>query len=261
MEAVNIEERFRQISDERKDLFIDTGAVTGEDSQWYRETVAPAESIFSLDPDSLSKTIGCIELFARFFRKGAVRSYVTPKVLQEIITFNEILKHRVKKIMASDINLIYVPAMLNHKRGLLKEVQESYRRLASLAARNIFPVPDRAILNHLDSKVRSIALERKSKRKYLKNPIKTPGYCDKHTDEEVVASAIYHSVVDRRASNILATDRDLGNILNDAVGYFITSGNYAGFRDAFLKNPVCVYRFLDGRITQTGDSSAITLKH
>ena len=114
-----------------------------------------------------------------------------------------------------------------------------YKEACRHAAHRTFFADDLSVYENLEKE--EVKLEQKEK------------YTDKediHTDEEVITSAIYNSVMNNKASNVLTSDSHLIKLIAGSLKHFRDYRQVSDVSEKLQKNPVRVYYLQENHMAQ-----------
>lgn len=148
----------------------------------------------------------------------------------------------------------------SNKKEMLEAIQELHHLAYESSKKKAFSPKNRQIYNFLERIVMAVAevTDAKIDYGYQYSFQHKPMKHDFHTDEQLVASAVYLSCAEGNHGGILTRDSDIKRILRNTV-FYIDHSSSAGYREIvsmIAKNPIKVYRmegFKDARLN--ADSS------
>ncbi len=230
-------------------ILLDTGGVNRDTCSWYKDLVFGAKTFCQLDQDELEKVkisshqfYDCIEMPNTHFVSGVVEElrYFREVIRRKLRDMNQTGKEMIKHKEINPNNNGYYPT-----KELLEGIAMKYCEIHRKARRKILKPEDKALYDYIEREVIDIATKCWSKRdysiRYENRSIKLTQ--DNHTDEQIVATAIYYSIHDNQGSAILTVDSDLARILSDVKHQMQYYKSNIGQQicEYLAKNPIKVY--------------------
>jgi len=221
---------FEEIVNNESLILIDSGLSTGKPGEaWYRIGVYEAKKYSELDADILHKWIAELRDLSNLLLRPNIRT--VEKVVDEFVYTRELLREKliklngrqmtIKKLHRDKYRIQQGCEETEFKKGLLEELCFLYHEVQRVAKRTVLDHFDQNKFNLLERAVISIAEVSWAKRDFsypYKNSFrKKEG--DSHTDEQLVAAALYLSILDGTESCILTKDSHIKRILKNAYAY------------------------------------------
>ncbi len=240
---------------EGKTLFLDTGVLSGEKDIQYRRTIDKARKFKDLDKRILKLMLYSLDRIRQVCEDDSLEVYTIPEVIRETRFFRAKIRRKFKNLklqLIAEATSSYTQG----KKELFRSIIEYQSDIVNILSGHYFDsqIKVRPIFSHLEKLVINVGEKIGVKEKHEDRR----GEDYMNTDEKLVASAIYHSVINGKSSNILARDRDIGKLLHGSVSSMILSGRYRGLVNSFLENPVTVYYCDDGDFQKECDTAHTT---
>ncbi len=212
------------------------------------EDLYPLNHFLEIPTPLLKRQLGGVELFLQLLEDPGV--ITVPGVSREIKIARELLGSKLRYLLAdtrrlSNGNRKRLMYKCRNKIKRLKRIQELHHILYQTLKRKAFAPREKPVYNFLESVVLSVAKNSDAKIDFGNSyghesprPVE-----DFHTDEQLVAMAIYLSCVEGKSGGILTGDSDIKRILRNTIFYLAHSG-HAGYREIInlvAKNPIKVY--------------------
>ena len=225
-------------------------------SPWYYEDMYHVKKFLDLSINSLNNALELYEGTMLWLQNPHV--YTTSGVIDEMKTFRDILNGKLSWLRTYDARgspSHNKPPQDNdadletdEKRELLEDVCKLYHQTVKLADKKEFKAQYQTEYGAVENIVAEITRHTGAKIdfefRYKKYPKK---YEDTHADEQLVAAAIYSSIIDNVSSAIVTADSDIERIFSNTWSYFKNS-NAQGFENVLRlveKNPIHIYFLLD----------------
>lgn len=228
------------IVEEEPVVFLDTCVIPGSlfslfrDVNKFREVSLPGLSVLNQEVS---------ELVTLWSHKN---TYSTPKVLTELNKLVVKLYCQFK-YLKSEEKKEYLPRWKQDDYRELKSIMgreemhgvcSLYRKqLLGTAELSLYSPSDQEIFELLEHKVIEIGKENSVKRYSPKRN----GKADLHTDEQLVATALYHSLIEKSSSAIVSKDSDIQRLLVQTQICFNEHSDFWRISRALKDNPVRVY--------------------
>lgn len=221
-------------------VFVDGSSFTANPT-WFPEHVKKLNYYGHLNLELISSIC---EDYQKLFSKldtPSAEAFFTPHTTREILTFRKILS---KKIEDLEKNYPRNPrsGFLERRRSLL-EAQIWYRCLCDFATDNTYYPLNEEDFNKVKTRIVNISRDKNVKYKrhnaFLIENIKKEDW--KRTDEEIIASAVCHSIWYDIPCGIFTGDFHFADILESSMFDIVDS------KDEFMKtqklkqNPVWIY--------------------
>ncbi|MFH1376734.1 MAG: hypothetical protein ABIH25_03795 [Candidatus Woesearchaeota archaeon] len=256
-------------------VLLDTGVTTSRNTHsWYEDHVFYAKYFSQLDSNLLSEVCENVETAKRLFLNPKI--VTTEGVAYEIANHGKIAKDKLswlrqreklrsrKDKMRQDDYDFYTALKANS----LADVCFSLHKFHKDALKKIFNPDDRNKYNEIEKMVMNVVNNSGIKRESFS----VYGEMGKFfTDEQLVASALYLSIVDNKNTAIISTDSDIPIILlkvkeycslenrcgckvleklcrNPIQPYLISKNNKVGIAVETFDNNECIDEFSDERI-------------
>jgi len=209
-------------------VICDTSMVfRSNDWGWYQDSVYSKRSFSGMNPDSMAKEIGNLKYFLSLLESPNIAT--VPGVSAEI--------RRERNMVTDTIRFLnQLEDLVSNKfrkklgkqgfrkretgRELLEEIRDLIHQCYLQSRRISFLPKDKLKYEMLEKKVIEIAAKTGSKidfsQDYLKR-IKPKNVEDFHTDEQLVAAAIYSFAYDDKDVGILTRDSDIRRIMRKTV--------------------------------------------
>ena len=227
---------------QRSDYVLLDTCVSTSDGDWYSGTFLGLNKKSEFSLGSIEKEIESARRFADFLENPNV--LVTPGVSQEILSFVDRLK--------KNIDLVKIKAGFRRgwlKREDLEKLSEFYElqetRYYKCKESEFFP-REKTEYDFLEKIVLGVTEETHAKIDYGKvyHPDRrTEKRVDFHTDEQLVASALYLSVAEDKSCAIITRDTDIKRILFNTLSYltYPYTFAYAGIVESTNINKMIIY--------------------
>ncbi len=245
---------FEDIINQEPLILIDSGIHQKIGEPWYAVGIYEAKRYSQLDSDilykwavSLEKTQGILSNPNVITVKKIVDEFIYVRELlrDKLVGLNEHEKH-IPRQYRNRYKNIEENEEIEYKKRLLEKICFLYHNIQRIAKGSIPDHVDQTRLNQLEEMVINIAEVREAKRdfssRYHHDSFrKKEG--DMHTDEQLVATALYFSIFDKEQNCILTSDSDIKRILQrtyDCLTCDVASINKLISR-MLKKNPIKVY--------------------
>ncbi len=243
-----------RLAKEGNALFFDAGVISGDTDLSYRDTLAIAKKFKELESPTLAVMRNNLADLGRVCADKSREVYTIPDVITESEDFRRRMNRKFDEL---ELQLI-AEATCKYTRGKrerFREIIKYHTKILDMLSRCYFKVPSQSapIFNHLENLVSNVGEKIGIKNKPEQNP-RSRHY---DTDSKLVASALYHSVVNGRSSDILCKDGDIGKLLYGSVASMILKGTYGGVNGSFSKSPVRVFYCAGRDFQQECDSSEV----
>jgi hypothetical protein len=195
--------------------------------EWYRQGVYPAKEFSQLNICFLHETMQGLDEMYNFLSKDTV--HTVPRVVSELEKASEIVHAKLEKMIIYDKcsrsfkrhngdklrqRYRFTDECADDNRRLFSEVCWRFREIAHKAAKSAYIPQDESVFALLFEMAVGVAALTGSKidsgPKYGV-PAKTD---DSHADEELVAAALYKSMVEKEPCTIVTADADIYRITN-----------------------------------------------
>jgi hypothetical protein len=191
-------------------VLCDTMPFTHEHSAWFRNHVRRADRFEDI-PQVVLEDVNEFHtaLYMMYCTEGVA---TTPGVMGEMTIFFDIMsKHLNRLERTSSTNPI--------QRELLDNAVFAYQ--AAFQAADVVPIDQEGFYTALCDKVYEIADLARSKIAFRSQKAKP----HKRTDEDLVATALYRTCIEKQPTNIATCDSDIGRIVNDVVHRLAIDGS------------------------------------
>jgi len=126
-------------------------------------------------------------------------------------------------------------------KNLLSQTCLLYSKILRKAHQSLYSPKDRAVFRMLEDKVIEVGEESSAKVHYSKPGQRINTTPDHHTDEQLVAAAIYSSVLRNTSCSIISNDSDIARLLVQTNIYFNEQKDLWPVSKALTDNPIKVY--------------------
>lgn len=253
--------------------FIILGNCVGEsDSDWYHELVYPTSFFSELDFERLSAVRTSLANHLPVISHPNV--YVCPLVREEMRTIKEIVGD---KLRALNQNEEHKPksrrkkAYKRHNKGsqenqeVFEDIQQLYFDQHKAASKSLFSSRDRETFEALEKIVRNVTQNTRVKgrlhAKYGTDFESRQGK-DSHTEEQLVAVALYRCLIDASPSCIFTNDSDIFRVLLATQKHLLTySAAHREIMHSFEENPIMTYFKCSGEIHMLADITTLSQKY
>lgn len=244
-------------------ILTDNSFISGSNSSsstWYYDNIYPAKRFSDLGIGALNDALELYENTLLWLPNPNV--YTTSGVVDEMRNFRDILNDKLswfrefesKGSLHSGKSHKYNDDLeASEKRKLLEDFCKLYHNVVKLADRSVFKPSYKEEFKALENIVTEVTRHTGAKIdfefRYRGFPKK---YGDTHADEQLVAAALYSSIIDNVPSTIVTGDSDIERIFLNTLNY-LKNANLQGFKNLLRlveKNPIHIYFVLD--ITETG---------
>lgn len=240
-------------------ILSDSDPVSRDFGNWYYKHIYPVSRISRLDEAQLEELSSNILFLINWFSQKNV--YTVEGVVGEISGFKEVISNKLAflkrdkeyrstnygdKISWSLTRTSLTNPENKSKEELLSRICLLYSQVGRKAARSIFKPQDTDFYGFLEKDVLQVTEATHAKQDYSEKYDQPARPSFSHTDEVLVASALYRSIRDNASTYIITADSDIGRILA-ASQHKLRKENPGMFLQT-LRNPIKVYFTLPGRI-------------
>jgi hypothetical protein len=212
---------FQQVLEREHYVLTDAAPCSaGYHHNWYAVNVYPASRFYELDGVVLAKAVNIVEQLAWWYSQENV--HATPRVLQEIMRFKDILckktdalwesEQRFERFQHRKLSEDYVAARNAHKETL-EYICLGYSDVCRSARNSIFQPSEQDDFAVMEEAAMQATVLFSSKHESVKKMVCGRKSEDLHADEELVAAAFYRSVFLQQESCIVSPDSDIGRII------------------------------------------------
>ncbi len=268
-------QNFQRILDREQVILTDNNLQFSGDSGWYENEVYHARRFSSIKLDILSGTITSLE--ERLWWLSHPNVYITEKILEEVKRFTYVIsnklislnrperlsspsrqrdyQHRHKTLDGHDSHEGSGHGRSDYESSGQRQLMESigflYKEIVRISKKSIFKPARRGVLISLENVVETITAHTAAKFDFYdfcansENTAKK--YEDLHADEQLVATALYISLVDMTSNCIVTKDRDIRKILVNILNYLSHAETMEAnhILSALIEKPISVYFELD----------------
>lgn len=237
-----------EIIETEKDIFLDTGARrrgrTPEEADWFGCHAFLAERFTDLDRLLLNYVLETYKLQGDMLK--LLNVYTTAGVTAEMERFVKIVDYKMQELKEQEKsyhkNIKRIWPGHNKNKQLLSNILFTLMQNQRRANFRIFKPENLKIFKTLEKKVIAIGQETKSKVK--SNADYGLPNTEEHNDEEIVASTIYHSLLDNKPSIILTCDGDIGRLLRNSTRHLCKDTSFPKdyIKKGLHASPVEVYQ-------------------
>ena len=218
------------------DSSISPGGYRG---QWYRNGIAPATTYSSLNGQDVLLGHNASKDLRDWLAHEKV--HTVWRVQDEIREFSEIIKRKEEKLF-SDSSTREL-ADFDHVRLRLSEIAKNYAAATQYAKDVVVPsdIHKSKFIYELVLKVSADTSAKKDYgHRYGREKSNRP---DRKTDEQLVAMALYLSMIEKKRTAIVSSDSDIGRLLTYATHYLIdlARDEVKPYVDRLKSNPVRSY--------------------
>lgn len=205
------------------------------------------KSFSDFSADSIEKEIEMTNIFLEFL--GNPKVLVTSRVSEEVRSIRDGLGNKIHFLRA-DYNLGRNGKKLREDKPVeqvkLEEIHELYHELYQTLRKSIFSPAQRQVYSFLEKIVLSVTKNTDAKIDYsffYRKDDKPRKREYLHTDEQLVAAALYLSAFEKKHGGILTRDSDIKRILRNTLFYLNNSGNpgYLEIVPLLKENPISLY--------------------
>jgi len=251
------------ILEQENTILMDGSAGMLNTNDWYKEGICGSKTFSQIPEQELRQGIRAYNRGVELFSNPKVRT--TEKVAQEMAEFERILREKLTRVTEIEAGISsrttlgaqYIDVR-EARRKLFEELCSTYGRMIELARKSVFLPGDRALLEKLESAAITVAENTDAKKDFAKrNGQQRRKNKDSHADEQLVATAIYLSVAERRQNCIITGDSDLGRILTDCKHFVLksTDPNCRVIAEQLATSPVRIYFTIADKIYLAEDTS------
>lgn len=219
---------FNEILESNDYVLCDTSITGIEKGDWYWDSIYPVHRFSELDIGEIENKIRSIKSFNDFLMH--LKVFVTGGVSRETFTIISLLADKIKflswrkGLTKRDGKLRREIEEESTEESVLKEIYNSFFESYVLTKRFRFEFPhgNNGAYNFLEKIVLNVAEHTHAKIDYeeVYHPNRRPKKVeDFHTDEQLVATALYLSVVEEKSCGILTRDSDIRRILYHTLSY------------------------------------------
>ena len=235
-------------------ILIDTGIKDYTNPRWYKDKVYYASKFSQLDKSVLEQNLGILEKFKTQLSEPTV--YTTKKVVEEIGGFVDIITEKLVTLNRFENlrherknNRRYDKYDDSQEKKLLQELCFLYDQIYRLASHKVLKIENPKSFHGLEQIVLATGIFGGKKDFTDRYGMRTKKKAeDRHTDEELVATALYLSITEGKQSCIVTPDSDIKRLLLKTKEYLTdkkTEDNEV-YLKALTKNPVRVYFMKEG---------------
>ncbi len=220
---------FDEILRQESYVICDSSLTSISSPDWYQGCVYDARFFSEIDRDILGAEIIDSKSFLEVLRNPIV--FTTKGILYELKNARDMIGDKLKFLKKQE-NLIGRKARKRFHKGdnqkiLLQQILDTFYESSRQSGMSVFFPEQEFQYNALERIVFEVAKHTDSKINldefYPKTRAKLKKVQDFHTDEEMVASALYLSAVDSRGGCILTRDSDIRRILMNTLAYMSLS--------------------------------------
>jgi len=233
-------------------ILTDGGAEVEDSSSWYKFKVYDSHTYSQIDCHSAHNKAEFLEEFKNWWSEPSV--FTSEKVPEEIKRVLDCVRGKLKYLNEKERskpkkhkkkNLKLYHENIENARKLLGNVANLYNQIHQKAKKSVFKPNDLTKFICLENIVLTISKNSKAKQNfgYRYNDFDSKAK-DLHADEELVALALYSSIVDKEGVCIVTRDSDIYRLLLSAHCHLVHSGIYdinGYLLQALEKKPIHVY--------------------
>lgn len=233
-------------------ILTDGGLETRDNSDWYKFEVYDSHNYSQIDYQATYNKAKFLEEFKNWWLEPSVLT--SEKITEEIKRYLDDIREKLKYLNEEERNRPKRYKKKNLKvhydnteniRKPLEEVALLYNQIYQIAKKSVFKPNDPIKFACLENIVLTIAENSKAKRNFSfrYNNFDSKAK-DLHADEELVASALYSSIVDKEGVCIVTGDSDINRLLLSVHCHLIHSGMYdinGYLLLALEENPIHIY--------------------
>ena len=246
---------FDEILRQESYVICDSSLTSISSSDWYQDRVYDARFFSEINSDILEAEIIDLEYFLEVLRNPLV--FTTKGVLYELENTRDMVGDKLKFLNKQE-NLVGRKNRKRFHRGdnqriLLKQILDTFYESSRQSKGSVFFPEQKFQYNALERIVFKVTEHTDSKidldELYPKKRAKPKKVQDFHTDEEIVASALYLSAIDSRIGCILTRDSDIKRILINTLAYMSLS-DVKGLHDihnTVKKNRIRIYYVIESK--------------
>lgn len=241
---------FEEILRQEDYLLCDTSVTSfGRDGDWYYATVFNAKSFSGLDALALEYERRSLQSFLSLL--GRENVLTVRGVSLEIERTRNMISDKIRYLKKRDVGRQKFRGNGHTKKDLLEEIRDLYHELFVASRRSQLNPQERGKYGFLKTTVIDVTEKTSAKidtsKIYRKKRVKPKTLEDLHTDEELVASALYLATVEERKGAILTRDGDIWRVLERSLN----RGSLDGIKDIVARNRVRIHYV-------TGENEAYT---
>ena len=245
---------FETIINQEPLILIDSGIYAKSNEDWYEDGIYEAKRYSQLDTEILYSALLRLEKLENLLLEPNVKTI--PKVIDEFIYIRDKLKEKLRNLNAhekgipkkykDEPKLKECHEAVEYKKRILEDICFLFHNVQRIAKRSesLFIPQDKIKFYHLEKIVIATAEITEAKidfsSRYHSFRKKEE---DLHTDEQLVAAALYLSIFDNLRSCILTSDSDIQRILKRTYNYLTSSlvSSNGQIARALKENPINVY--------------------
>ncbi len=220
---------FDEILRQESYVICDSSLTSISGPDWYQGWVYDARFFSEINRDILETEIIDLKSFLEVLRNPIV--FTTKGILYELKNTRDMIGDKLKFLKKQE-NLVGGKNRKRLHRGdnqriLLEQILDTFYESSRQSERSVFFPGQKIQYNVLERIVFEVTKHTDSKidldELYPEKRAKPKKVQDFHTDEEIVASALYLSAVDSRKGCILTRDSDIRRILMNTLAYMSLS--------------------------------------
>lgn len=246
---------FDEILRQESYVICDTSLISISSPDWYQEWVYDARFFSEIKRDILEAEITDLKNFLEVLRNPLV--FTTKGVLYELKNARDMVGDKLKFLNKQE-NFVERKDRRRFHRGdnqkiLLQQILDTFYESSRQSEMSVFFPGQKFQYNALERIVFEVTKHTDSKidldEFYPKKRAKPKKVQDFHTDEEMVASALYLSAVDSRTGCILTRDSDIRRILMNTLSYMSLSdvNGLHDIRNTVKKNRIRIYYIVESK--------------
>lgn len=228
-----------EIVAENKTIFLDTGIMNAHNREWFGQRIFPADHFSQLSGQVLTSIKDTMMFVVDTLTNPDIEAYTTSKVNIEFEKLKKILTQKFNELDTNPRIGPYFAGREKYRRTLFGDVLCSYKSACRHAAHKTFYPEDMSVFENLEKEVLAICKEEKVKQAQIEEYGEDKE--DIHTDEEVITSAIYNSVMNNKSSNVLTSDSHLRTLMFKSLKRFYDYRNCSEVSKKLKINPVNIY--------------------
>jgi len=236
-------------------LFLDSGFFSRGHS-FFQNLLYGKERFHQLDSHGLQLLNAVLSKSVRYL--SFPHTFSTPKVVQEMERTVDMLANKWFYLIRQE-NRNQTQRWKPHGpqegrsrygKDLLSRACAYYREIAQRTRTSLFPVQDAETFETLERAIIQIGEKSKAKINYATGEEKArqSKRVDLHTDEQLVAAAMYISLIEQAPCSIVSADSDIQRLVVQTQIYFGEHPDLGRVSRALIDHPVSVY-FVSGEHT------------
>lgn len=215
---------------EQEDCLVYDSSITSDSfGDWYWEGIYPESSFSGIDIEIEKSQMVGLKRFLELIRRENV--YSVPGVVLEIKKVRDMVSDKIRFLKKHEkaVSRRFRKKIPQNgfregvkRRKLLEDIHDLFYEAYRETKRAVFYPKQKELYDFLRKLVLNVTERTDAKvdnNVYYRQSVKPKDKEDFHTDEDIVASAFYSSLVDRKKVGILTRDSDIRRILINTVSY------------------------------------------